>query len=114
MTKTNHSHPCAVVPDAEALPPPSGPDRSTLNQGRNSDMSTTSDAPPTSWSLRVQRRASKLYAGAAVACLAGAPAAAGAGVPAPRLPAPAPQRGHAADSSAMLAPHCEQNIDFRL
>src|SRR5580704_14848277 len=71
MRNTSHSQPCAAVPDSEPLcaerPSELSAETLPLNHGRNSEMSTTSDATPATLSLTVHRRASKLYPVEAVA-----------------------------------------------
>src|SRR5580658_8900748 len=71
MRNTSHSQPCAAVPDSEPLcaerPSELSAETLPLNHGRNSEMSTTSDATPAILSLTVHRRASKLYPEEAVA-----------------------------------------------
>jgi hypothetical protein len=62
MMNTSHSQPCAVVPDAVALSEKPDSVAVALNQGRNSEMRTTSEAMPAILSGSVHRLASKLNA----------------------------------------------------
>src|SRR5215469_5361763 len=115
-TNTIHSHPCAVVPDPEALKPEKAlkPETLTVNHGRNSEISRTSDASPATWSPGVHCRTSNPNAGAVVAGRMPPPAASDAGPPAGLAAGPAsraPHREHTAAPSTTLLPHCEQNMN---
>src|ERR1700722_5650609 len=115
MTNTSHSQPCAAVPDSEALcaarPSVLSEETLPLNHGRNNEISTTSDATPAIFSLRVHRRASKLYPEDAAAWPADPPGGVHAGGDVIRVvfsAARVPQRGHASVPAAMSKPHCTQ------